>query len=128
MPRSRAAIGLNSRPARPASRTPTTMPTTGGSRRTNRGGRRGGAAAAAAGAGEAPAGAERVSDTGQLLGPEQAGGADQQHDDHHDVGRDLAEAAAQERQLVLVPGGERLGDADEQAADQRAAGGVQATE
>src|SRR5919112_658243 len=58
----------------------------------------------------APGGAERVrSDTCQLLGPEQPRRADQQDDDHHDVRHHLAEPAPQERQLLLVAGGEGLG-------------------
>src|SRR3712207_9122071 len=36
-------------------------------------------------------------------------GPDEQDGDHHDVGDDLAEAAAEEEQLLLVAGGEGLG-------------------
>src|SRR3712207_9403409 len=76
---------------------------------------------------EAPAARETVcSDTGQLLGAEEPRGPDEQDGDHDDVGDDLAEAAAQEEQLLLVAGGEGLGQPDEQSAHQRAAGGVQA--
>src|SRR4051794_14376972 len=81
------------------------------------------------GAGDAPRTCVAVdSDTGQLLRPEEAGRADQQHDDHHDVRDDVAEPAAEEQQLVLVAGSQGLGDADEQAAHQCAPGRVQTAE
>src|SRR3954464_8065640 len=60
------------------------------------------------------------SDTGQLLRPEQTGGPDQQHDQHHHVRDDVAEPATEEQQLVLIPRGQRLCDPDEQPAHQRA--------
>src|SRR5512133_2915728 len=58
-----------------------------------------------------------VSDTGQLPGAEESGRPDQQDGDHDDGGDDVTEAAAQEQELVLVTGGERLGQPDQQAAD-----------
>src|SRR5690349_13514173 len=60
-----------------------------------------------------------ASDTGQLPGAEEPGRADQQDGEHHDVRHHRAEPAAQEGELVLVPGGKRLGDADDEAADER---------
>src|SRR5687768_12865540 len=85
-----------------------------------------GAGAARPGSPAAPRVAVAVdSDTGQLLRAEQPGRPDEQDRDHHDVGDDVAEPAAQEQEVVLVTGGEGLGDADEQPADQRAAGRVQ---
>ena len=48
--------------------------------------------------------------------------------DHHQERRDVADAAAEEGQVVLVAAHQRLGEADDQAADQRARGGVQAAE
>src|SRR3954469_13436676 len=68
------------------------------------------------------------SDTGQLLRPEEPGRPDEQHDDHDHVGDDVAESAAEEQQLVLVAGGEGLREPDQQAADQRPSGGVQASQ
>src|SRR3954453_7115575 len=68
------------------------------------------------------------SDTGQLLRPEQAGGADQQHDDHHHVRDDVAEPAPEEQQLVLVAGGQGLGEADQHPAGQRPTGRVESAE
>src|SRR3712207_2673120 len=77
----------------------------------------------------APAARETVcSDTGQLLGAEEPRRPDQQDGDHDDVGDDLAEATAQEQQVLLVARGQGLGDPDEQAAHQRTAGGVQAAQ
>src|SRR3954469_21518215 len=69
-----------------------------------------------------------VSDTGQLLGAEEPGRPDQEDGDHDDVRDDVTEAAAEEQQLVLVAGGERLGQPDQQAADQRPSGRVEAAE
>src|SRR3954469_1867334 len=68
------------------------------------------------------------SDTDCLLAAEQALGPHEQDDDHDDVGRDLAETAAQEGQLVLVADGERGDQADDQAADDRPGHGVEAAE
>src|SRR4051812_24403580 len=75
----------------------------------------------------APTGAV-TSDTGQFLRAEQAGRSDEEDDDHDDVGDDGAEAATQEQQRVLVAGGQGLGHPDQQAADERTAGGIQAAE
>src|SRR3954464_13759204 len=61
-------------------------------------------------------------DTGDLPGSEQTARAHQQHEQHHDVGRDGAEPAAEERQLVLIARGEHRDDADQQPADDRAGG------
>src|ERR671912_742189 len=68
------------------------------------------------------------SDTGELLRAEQPGGTEHQHRDHHDEGDDGTEPAAQEQQLILVPGGEGLGDPDQQPADQGAPDGVQTSQ
>src|SRR3954454_21859533 len=61
-----------------------------------------------------------VSDTRQLPGAEQPGRTEEQHDDHHHVGRDVAEPAAQEGDVVLVAADHRDRDADDQPADHRA--------
>src|SRR3954452_10971779 len=59
------------------------------------------------------------SDTDCLLAAEQTLGPHEQDDDHDDVGHDLAEAAAEEAQVVLVADGQRGDQADHQAADHR---------
>src|SRR5687768_4866628 len=69
-----------------------------------------------------------VSDTGQRLRAEEPRGTDEQNRDHDDEGDDGAEAAAEEEQLVLVAGGEGLGDPDEQPAHQCSPDGVQPPE
>src|SRR5688500_2666618 len=90
--------------------------------------RRRGPDAGAGGAISSPSVAVMVSDTGELLRPEQAGRADEQDEDHHDVRDDVAEASSEEQQLVLVARRHGLGDADDHPADERASGGVQAAE
>src|SRR5436190_5253321 len=64
-------------------------------------------------------------DTSQLPGPEQAGRTPQQDREQHDVGHHVGEPTAQEREVVLVAGRQLLGDADDQAGDERAHRGVQ---
>src|SRR3954452_19781333 len=60
-------------------------------------------------------------DTGHVLGAEEAVRPHQQHEQHHDVGGDRAEAAAEEGELLLIARGEDGDDADDQAAGDRAA-------
>src|SRR6476660_5425187 len=60
------------------------------------------------------------SDTDRLLAAEQTLGPHEQDDDHHDVGHDLAEAAAEEGQPALVAHGQRGDEADDQPPDHRA--------
>src|SRR4051812_25304901 len=66
--------------------------------------------------------------TRDLTGPEQAPRPPQQHGEEHDVGHDVAQPAAEERELVLVARGQLDRDADDQPADERARGGVEPTE
>ena len=54
------------------------------------------------------------------LVPNRPGRPHEQHDDHHDVRHHVAEAAAEEGDLVLVAGGHGLRDADEQTAHRAA--------
>src|SRR5918911_4729731 len=58
--------------------------------------------------------AMRALDTGQLPRPEQPGGPPQQHHEQHQVRDDVRQAAAEERQVVLVAGRELLRDADDE--------------
>src|SRR5260370_16310468 len=69
-----------------------------------------------------------TSDTGGLTGAEEPSRAHQQHGHHHDVGHHLVEAASEEGEVRLVAGGEHLGHADDQPADDGAAGRVEAAE
>src|SRR6266540_3476150 len=68
------------------------------------------------------AGSETVSDTLSLLRAEQPGRPHHQHHQHHDEDRALGEVEGD------VLGGQRLGQADHQAAHHRAGGGVQAAQ
>lgn len=70
----------------------------------------------------------RVSDTGQLLRTEESGRADQEHRDHDEIGGQVADPAAEERQVALVAGGEGLRHADEETADEGARRGVESAE
>src|SRR3954452_1364745 len=70
----------------------------------------------------------RESDTRDLPRPEQARRPPQQHEQQHDVGHDLGQPAPEERELVLVAGGERRRDSDQQPADDRAGGRVEPTD
>src|SRR5919112_4282718 len=54
------------------------------------------------------------SDTDGLLAAEQTLGPHEQDDDHHDVGHDLAEPAAEEGEVALVADGQRRHQADDQ--------------
>src|SRR3954469_20272525 len=67
-------------------------------------------------------------DTAQLPRPEQPGGPPQQDHEQHRVRDDVGQPPAEERDLVLVAGRHRLGDADQQAADDRSGGRVQTAE
>src|SRR3954465_10091609 len=58
-----------------------------------------------------------ASDTGDLPRPEEPRRPPQEHEQQHDVGHDLRQPAPEERDVVLVAGGERRRHADEQAAD-----------
>src|SRR3954454_1594584 len=69
-----------------------------------------------------------VSDTRQLPRSEQSRRPPQQDDEQHDVGDDVGQPAAQERDLVLVARRQRLRDADQQAPDERSGGGVETAE
>src|SRR4051812_6679373 len=75
-----------------------------------------------------PISARRDLDTGQLPRSVQAGGSPQQHDEQHDVGDDARQAAAEERELVLVARRELLGDADDEPGDDGPGGRVEAAE
>src|SRR3954467_14224708 len=68
------------------------------------------------------------SDTDCLLAAEQTLGPHEQDDDHDDVGHDLTEAAAEEREVALVADGQRGDQADDQAADHRPRHRVEAAE
>src|SRR4051794_11813283 len=75
-----------------------------------------------------PISRRRASDTGDLPRPEQPRRPPQQHAEQHEVRHALGQAAAEERDLVLVARRERRRDADEQAADDRARRRVQAAD
>src|SRR5918993_1998526 len=66
------------------------------------------------------------SDTERLLAAEQPLGAHQQDDDHHEVGHDLAETAAEESEVALVAHGQRGDQADDQSAEDRSRHRVEA--
>src|SRR3954467_606601 len=68
------------------------------------------------------------SDTDCLLAAEQTLGPHEQDDDHDDVGHDLTEAAAEEREVALVADGQRGDQADDQASDHRPRHRVEAAE
>src|SRR5215212_7253486 len=68
------------------------------------------------------------SDTADLWRSEEPRWPPQQDEQQHDVGNYLAQAAAQERQLVLIAGGEGDRHADHQPADDSASDRVKAAE
>lgn len=53
---------------------------------------------------------------------------DEQDRHHHQVGRQVADAPAEEGEVALVAGGERLGDADDESPGERPGGGVESAE
>src|SRR4051794_4017078 len=67
-------------------------------------------------------------DTAHLPRPEQPGGPPQQDHEQHRVRNDIRQPATEERDLVLVAGRHRLGDADQQPTDDRPGGRIQAAE
>src|SRR3954462_7817640 len=67
-------------------------------------------------------------DTAHLTRPEQPGGPPEQDHEQHRVRDDVRQTPAEERDLVLVAGRHRLGDSDQQAADDRSGGRVQTAE
>src|SRR3954468_10790030 len=67
-------------------------------------------------------------DTAHLPRPKQPRGPPQQDHEQHRVWHDVRQPPAEERDLVLVAGRHRLSDTDQQPADDRAGGRVQAAE